>query len=132
MKFKDTYDGMICESIFQKVSPKGKMDRLRQYPLALHSAAFHGNYYQAKALLELGKEVDARDKRGNTPLMFACYKNNMPMVKLFLDKGADINAKNMYGTGPLKYALEYGKGNKNVTGTDFTLIDYLTKHGAIA
>src|SRR5262249_22750866 len=44
-------------------------------------------------LLEKGAEVDARDKLGITPLMWAVNRGNLPLIRFLIDAGADVNAK---------------------------------------
>lgn len=47
----------------------------------------------AAALLEHDADVDARDKEGRTPLMWAVNRANLPLVDLLITQGADVNAK---------------------------------------
>lgn len=47
----------------------------------------------AKALIRKGARVDARDKEGTTPLMWAVNRGNLPLIQFLLDAGADVNAK---------------------------------------
>jgi ankyrin repeat protein len=42
---------------------------------ALHVAARRGNVAVARALLEWGADIEARDKYGDTPLHRACASN---------------------------------------------------------
>ena len=37
--------------------------------------------------------MNAKNKKGMTPLHFAIYKDNSEIVELLIDKGADVNTK---------------------------------------
>jgi ankyrin repeat protein len=47
----------------------------------------------AKALLARGARVDAGDKEGITPLMWAVNRGNLLLVEFLIGKGADVNAR---------------------------------------
>jgi len=83
----------------------------------------HSNYSQelAKALIENGANVDAKDshrrtplsyaagargggaeletksKYGQTPLLYAAWKGHEAVVKLLLEKGAELETKSRHG-----------------------------------
>lgn len=61
----------------------------------------------AKDLIEYGADVNAKNNRGNTPLLDACYKENEKLVDLLLAHNADVFAKNKKGTDAFKCALNY-------------------------
>ncbi|QEH33067.1 Ankyrin repeat protein [Aquisphaera giovannonii] len=56
-------------------------------------------------LIELGVDVNARDRRQWTPLHFAARTKNPAVVKLLIDAGADVNAMNDEGITPLHESL---------------------------
>jgi ankyrin repeat protein len=60
-------------------------------PLML--AAFRGDLAAVGRLLELGADVNARDRDGDTALMFAAFKGHEPVVALLLRRGADVHAR---------------------------------------
>ncbi|MGH9338129.1 MAG: ankyrin repeat domain-containing protein [Acidobacteriota bacterium] len=65
-------------------------------------------------LLELGNDINAVDKHGNTAMHGAAFKNLPKVVKFLAEKGADIqvwNKKNFYGWTPLAIAAGYRFGN---------------------
>jgi uncharacterized protein len=56
-------------------------------------------------LIELGVDVNARDRRLWTPLHFAARTKNPAVVKLLLEAGADVNATDDEGITPLHQGL---------------------------
>ena len=45
--------------------------------------------------------VNAKDKYGNTTLMYAVMNNNLEMVQYLIARHADVNVKNIFGDTPL-------------------------------
>lgn len=65
-------------------------------------------------LLDLGADVNAVDKNGETAMHGAAYKNLPKVVQLLATKGAKVelwNRKNKYGWTPLRIAEGYRPGN---------------------
>lgn len=56
---------------------------------ALHYAAGYGEATTAKALVEAGAQVNARDRAGMTPLGWACLKGHLEIAQLLLKANAD-------------------------------------------
>ena len=52
-------------------------------------------------LLDRKIDGDARDSKGYTPLIIACYNNHYDAAKLLLDAGADVNAQDTGGNTAL-------------------------------
>ncbi|MDC0307338.1 ankyrin repeat domain-containing protein [bacterium] len=100
--------------------------------LALRNAARYGNIEAVKQHIAAGTDVNAKDKRGNTPLDYAVSrkypeisdllrkhggktKKELEAEELITKFGADVNAKDKYGRTPLHSAIgKIGKGNKEV------------------
>ena len=55
---------------------------------ALHNAAYAGNLAEVKRLIEKGKNVNARDKEGKTPLSLAVEKGHKEIANLLRKHGA--------------------------------------------
>ncbi|WP_256003381.1 MULTISPECIES: ankyrin repeat domain-containing protein [Pedobacter] len=54
-------------------------------------AARQGNLDLLSELIRMATNVNARDERGLTPLINACYHNKYAAAKLLIDSGADVN-----------------------------------------
>ena len=82
-------------------------------------------------MLDHGADVNAFDRIGRTPLMYAAISEVLPLdvVKLLIDRGADVNAKDRHtkagdaGLTVLDIAKQNGKT---------PIVDLLVKSGAKA
>ena len=52
-----------------------------------------GTPEKVKEAIKAGADVNAKDKDGRTPLMYAAENENIEVIKIFLGAGLDINAK---------------------------------------
>ena len=93
--------------------------------ISIHEAAGTGNIEAVKQHLAAGTDVNAKDKRGLTPLHIAAGAGRKEIVELLITEGADVNAK-LVSDGPHK-----GKTPLNAANvTNHTEIaDLLRKHG---
>jgi hypothetical protein len=78
----------------------------RQTPL--HAAADDCDTTQLQALLELGAQVDARDRSGATALFAACEAGRTRAVECLLAAGASATQRNSAGEAPLYIAALKG------------------------
>jgi ankyrin repeat protein len=76
-------------------------------------ASMKGDVEQATSLLNSGADINAKDQREWTPLLWAVSRGQTKVVKLLLDKGADVNAKGEHGWTPLMEAAN--RGHSEVT-----------------
>lgn len=76
---------------------------------ALHFAVARGNEEVAKLLLDAGVQVNPRDVRGMTPLMFAVSTDrpNVNVVKMLLAKGADPSIRSEIGESAIDWARKF-------------------------
>lgn len=71
---------------------------------ALHMAARRDSVHVAASLLDRGADIEARDKRGDTPLRRAVNCNQTAVAALLLSRGADPHAKGSRNLTPLRAA----------------------------
>jgi ankyrin repeat protein len=88
------------------------------------SEAFYGairgnDLTQLKALLAQGADVNGRDAKGETPLMYAASVGSAEAMKLLLEHGADANVQNQFGSTALIWSA-----------TDLAKVELLLAHGA--
>ena len=68
----------------------------------------------ARLLLDLGADVNAVDKNGETAMHGAAYQDRPKLLKLLVERGADAkvwNRKNKWGWTPLLIAEGHRPGN---------------------
>ncbi len=63
---------------------------------------------KVKDLLEKGADVEVKDEKGWTPLMWACAKGHADVARLMIENGADIEAKSEDGSTALMFACWKG------------------------
>jgi len=90
---------------------------------ALHIAAKHNYASSIKYLIEANADVNARDRKNNTPLHLALLRHApcIQTIKYLVDHGAMINSVNNEGSTPLHLAV-----NKN----SIQIAKYLIELGA--
>jgi ankyrin repeat protein len=75
----------------------------------MHKAAGRGHKEIVELLIDEGADVNAKDKRGTTPLHEAAGRgHNKDVAELLIAKGADVNAKDDNGWTPLHHAVPDG------------------------
>jgi len=75
----------------------------------LHHAAGFGSIETIALLLESGADINAKNRRGATPLHWAIHDE--AKVRLLISRGAQINARQVEGRTPLLLAASMGSGN---------------------
>ncbi len=70
----------------------------------LHLAVYSGDQDTVNTLLELGAEINARDKVGYTPLHWAAWLNQREIAKLLLKRGGGANQYSRERLSPLHLA----------------------------
>ena len=71
----------------------------------LITASEYGHINTVRRLLEEGADVNVKDDRGSTALMYASEEGHVETVKLLLEKGADVNAKDNDGGTAHNYSI---------------------------
>jgi ankyrin repeat protein len=90
-------------------------------PPPLIKAVSKGDTPTTRALLAKGADVQARDAKGRTALMYAAENGDPTTVQALLTNGADMNARDWQGWTALIYAADNG---------DFTTVQTLLAHKA--
>ncbi len=75
----------------------------------LTKACFLGNVEKVTQFLNVGVDVNGRDKSGSTPLTNAVGMNKAAIAELLLSRGADPNLKDGFGDPPLVIAAKTWK-----------------------
>ncbi len=82
-----------------------KEDDVFQASTELFAAARLGCEPQARALLDRGAAIDAKDREGATALDRAAKAGKIKLVTLLLSRGADVNARAVNGSTPLTWGV---------------------------
>jgi ankyrin repeat protein len=83
--------------------PKKDIEKFRRYFM---DTVKEGNVEDVKHFIEMGMDVNLKDKYGRTPLMHAILNNDIELVKLLLENGADVTISDPYGRSMLELAQE--------------------------
>ena len=73
---------------------------------SIYRAASEGKTEDVKQYLSSGTDVNAKDRHGNTPLIYAKSKE---MLELLVTSGADVNVRDRIGRTSLHKASGWGK-----------------------
>lgn len=87
----------------------------------IFKAASKGNVFQLKLMLITGKNINERNKKGNTPLLEAICDSQNKTVQFLIDKKADIHIRDNDG----ETALIKAARTKNIH-----IVRFLIDHGA--
>ena len=71
----------------------------------LLKATKRGDLDTVKECIKKHVKVNIEDRRGNTPLHYACNCSNIEMADLLIKAGANVNKKNRQGFTPISSAL---------------------------
>ena len=77
-------------------------------PRILSWAAECGQVRIVDLLIEIGIEVDAKNRFGETPLHLSVQRSHFLVVRSLLNAGASISARGEWGSTPLHFAAEIG------------------------
>ncbi len=71
------------------------------------SDAIIGNYTEiVEELFKAGANVNIKNNKGDTLVIYAMHQNNTDMAKRLIERGSDINAKDYEGDTPLILCIE--------------------------
>ena len=74
----------------------------------LHKASMAGRESNVKKLLEMGADINLKDKFGNTALHHGAYSGDHNVVKRLMEAGASRNITNQIGDTPVDRAKTPG------------------------
>ncbi|KMS99189.1 hypothetical protein BVRB_2g047040 [Beta vulgaris subsp. vulgaris] len=76
--------------------------------LKVNNAAYHGDLYQIKNLLNAGADMNKTDYNGRSPLHIAAARGCEEIILLLVKEGVRINEKDNFGNTPLLEAVKNG------------------------
>ena len=129
-----------CADTAQAVQALHEDDHYQATTL-LFAAARLGCEGQARALLDRGAAIDAKDREGKTALAKAAEADKLPLIRLLLERGADPNLPGRKGVRPLAAAafngstesvealLKFGADPNALDGDGSAAIIYAAGHG---
>ena len=77
---------------------------------SIHLAALHGHKELVELFLQNGIDVNKRNNKNDTPVLWAARGNHEDTVRLLIRHGADLQLENDKGSTPLYWAVRYGFG----------------------
>ncbi|XP_024014683.1 potassium channel GORK isoform X2 [Eutrema salsugineum] len=89
--------------------------------LKVNSAAFQGDIYQLKNLIQAGADPNKTDYDGRSPLHLAASRGYEDITSYLIQEGVHINLKDKFGNTPLLEAVKTGQDR---------VISVLVKEGA--
>ncbi|MEX2263461.1 MAG: ankyrin repeat domain-containing protein [Bryobacteraceae bacterium] len=92
---------MVLKGLKDSATPAAEPRRT-----ALMNAAYHGPLESVRLLLEHGEDIEAKDTRGRTALMYAAGsdESSVAVAQLLLKRGADASVKDVRGDTALDFA----------------------------
>lgn len=76
--------------------------------MRLNCAAFDGDYYRLKRLIEAGADPNKADYDRRSPLHVAASKGDGDISQLLIEHGVDVNISDKFGNTPLLEAVKGG------------------------
>jgi ankyrin repeat protein len=107
---KDTYRTSLSFQVIEVglYRSNGFSQNPRNHVSGLHLCAYFGLHLLVKEMLKSQLEVDIKEGRGQTPLLWAARQGQETVARLLLDKGAIVDARGKWGQTPLIEAIWEG------------------------
>merc|ERR1719456_811691 len=77
--------------------------------VSLHDAAKKGDLAKMQEFLKGGKDVNAKDFKGVTPLGYAVGHDQLSAVKVLIDAKANLDEVDSVGNSAVHFAAGYGR-----------------------
>merc|ERR550537_1517026 len=82
---------------------------IQETSVSLHDAAGKGDLQKINDFLKDGKDVNARDFKGVTPLGYAVGHDKLSAVKVLIDAKANLDDVDSVGNSAVHFAAGYGR-----------------------
>merc|ERR1711939_737013 len=107
-------DEGLMRKISQKlggISPEmmKQLAAINDTSVSLHDAARRGDLQKLQEFLKDGKDVNARDYKGVTPVGYAVGHDQLSAVKVLIDAKANLNDVDSVGNSAVHFAAGYGR-----------------------
>ncbi len=104
----DTLEFVKAAAAVNKKTLIGFIENPARSPAEINliKACAAGDYKKARRLIEANTNINARDRCGYTPLIWAIDKKRDRIIDLLLESGANVNTADNYGYTPLIWAIE--------------------------
>jgi len=103
----DAVNALISMRANVDLQQDGALNGMLPSGTALHVAADAGRTGICQSLLRAGASVDAKNRKGETPLLVALSRGTIACVPALLDNGAAVNARDMQGRTALMFLMNY-------------------------
>jgi serine protease inhibitor/ankyrin repeat protein len=104
-----TLVAMLVLAGCRKEPQQSSGSKQRKQPSVLHEMIWKGDLESARAAMDNGADVNARDAKGRTALHTAVMGWSFDAVVLLIGKGADVNARDVEGDTPVMIAVRKGR-----------------------
>ena len=108
MDLGEAYELGNCKTAWQLSQNVLECEYWEERKTALHDACASGYLSMVKLLLQSGSHVDAQDRGGRTPLMFAVDRGHDEVALQLIRAGASLTAKNKLQQTALYYGSKGG------------------------
>ena len=98
------FSNAVTANAFTTSENKTSFEVVNPAPSQLNVAISKGDLAKVKQLVEIGVDVNKKDERGTTPLMYAILFNQPQIAAYLIRNGADCNAKDVKGNSISDYA----------------------------
>ena len=99
----------LCFLAAAMVSAQGvPAENHRQLSMELLESARDGRIEEVERLLDSGVPIKARNRFGNTALIYAARSCHRDLLEVLIERGADVNQTNLNGHSPLFEAAKGG------------------------